>query len=134
MMLAMMAMVFTFSACGSDDEESGSNFNYPMEYLYGRWDLTELSIDGKTIDLSNSYWYKFKASATFNSDGTYSGSGYFGNGSGTYKATGNTVITYINGKEYLRYILDSVTPTKMSGYMTQEGSTEKIGIKAEKKN
>ena len=39
--------------------------------------------------------------ATFNSDGTYNGRGYFGNGSGTYKISGNTIICYIEGEEYL---------------------------------
>lgn len=88
-------------SCGSDDDEQG--FNYPMESLYGTWNGTEIKTEKATIDLTNLFWYEYKFSITFNSDGSYRGKGYFGNGTGTYKAEGDMIYTYVSGEEYARY-------------------------------
>ena len=76
---------------------------------------------------------KFAFSIKFNSDGTYSGRGYFGNGSGTYTAKGKTIITYVNGKEYLRYEVKSLSNNIAELSMTVDGSGETLEVKAMKK-
>lgn len=118
------------SACSSDDEDS---FNYPMETLYGTWEGVEIDIDGTIIDLTDWVYSKYRFSATFNSDGTYSGSGYFGNGSGTYKANGDMIYTYIDGKEYLRYQVVSMQGNTSTLIMIMEGSDETLKVKVRKK-
>ncbi|MEG2318259.1 MAG: lipocalin family protein [Rikenellaceae bacterium] len=50
--------------------------------------------------------------ATFKTDGTYVGKGSLGNGTGTYKVNGNTVTCYVNGVEYLRYEIISMSASK----------------------
>lgn len=128
-LLAVLPMVL-LSACSSDDEDS---FNYPMETLYGTWEGVEIDIDGTIIDLTDWVYSKYRFSATFNSDGTYSGSGYFGNGSGTYKANGDMIYTYIDGKEYLRYQVVSMQGNTSTLIMIMEGSDETLKVKVRKK-
>jgi hypothetical protein len=54
---------------------------------------------------------------TFNPNGSYSGSGEFGYGSGTYKASGKTIVTYIHGQEYARYDILSLSNTAAEAEM-----------------
>jgi hypothetical protein len=128
-LLAMLPML-VFTACSDDDEES---FNYPMEELYGTWEGTEIDMDGTIIDLTDWVYSKYRFSATFNQDGTYSGSGYFGNGSGKYKATGDMIYTYIDGKEYMRYQVVSMKGNKATLIMMMEGSDETLKVSVKKK-
>ncbi len=129
-LLAMLPMVL-LSACSNDDDED--SFNYPMETLYGTWEGVEIDMDGTIIDLTHGIYSKYLFSATFNSDGTYSGSGYFGNGSGTYKANGDMIYTYINRKEYLRYQVISMQGNTATLIMIMEGSDETLKVKVRKK-
>ncbi len=127
LMLAMLTMCFTFSSCSDDDDK----FDYPMETLYGTWDLTDVQLSsGEWIDLTRWQYSEYRASIRFNPDNTYYGSGYFGNGRGTYKASGNTIITYVDGEEYLRYTIKSVNGDRLEGTM-YDGSSS-INFKAEK--
>ena len=91
---------------------SKSKFNYPMESLYGKWNVTDIRLDSGWIDITVYPFTKFGMQITFYSDGTFYGSGYFGNGSGTYEAEGNIIQTYLNGEEYFRYQVKSLSNTK----------------------
>ena len=91
---------------------SKSKFNYPMESLYGKWNVTDIRLDNGWIDITVYPYTKFGMQITFYSDGTFYGSGYFGNGSGTYEAEGNIIQTYLNGEEYFRYQVKSLSNTK----------------------
>ena len=102
MTLLFTAMFLTFSACSSDDDD----FDYPMDTLYGSWEGISINVNGGWVNITEYPYTKFAFSIKFNSDGTYSGRGYFGNGSRTYTAKGKTIITYVNGKEYCRTIYD----------------------------
>lgn len=128
MMLAMLTMCFAFSSCSSDDDK----FDYSMETLYGTWDLTDVQLSsGNWIDLTGWQYSEYRASITFNPDGTYYGRGSFGNGSGTYKASGSTIITYVGGKEYLRYTIKSANDNRMEGTMYDNSSS--MNFKAKKR-
>ena len=85
--LLITILTISFIGCSDDDSEY-------KDAIIGTWELTQ--IEGWTSIPRRTY-------ATFNSDGTYNGRGYFGNGSGTYKISGNTIICYIEGEEYVRY-------------------------------
>jgi hypothetical protein len=40
-----MALVFAFSSCSSDDDDSAvSGFDYPAETLYGTWKITKYEV------------------------------------------------------------------------------------------
>lgn len=128
-LLAMLPM-FVFTSCSKDDDPK---FDYPMETLYGTWEGTGINVDGKWIDPTDWLYTKFAFSIKFNSDGTYSGKGYFGNGSGTYKAEGNMIYTYISGKEYARYTVKSLSNNKAELIMSVEGSSETLELRVQKK-
>lgn len=99
-LLAFLPM-FVFTACSDDDDE----FNYDIKTLIGMWELKE-------VDYGNGYQKPQGVSsvttAIFNSDGTYSGQGLMGNGSGTYEAKGNKIICYVNGEVYITYTIISL--------------------------
>lgn len=125
--VAIIAAV-TFAGCDKDDEPG---FKYG-DAIFGTWDLTHIKQnDGSWLDISSPVFNKFHASATFNTDGTYSGSGYFGTGSGTYKANGVTIICYMGKTEYARYKIHSLSGHIAEMTMTMEG--ESIDIKCLKR-
>jgi len=127
--LMMVTILFVgISSCSKDDDDNG--FNYPKESLYGTWRMSEvkMSESGSYVD-----WPMKATTATFNSDGTYSGSGYFGNGNGTYTAIGNTITTYVNGSVYIVYTVLSLNGSTAELKMTRSGSDEVLWIKCVKR-
>lgn len=130
MMTALMVMILSlgFVSCSSDDDDD--DFNFSKESLYGTWRMSEvkMSENGTYID-----WPMRATSATFNSDGTYSGSGYFGNGSGTYTAKGNTITTFVSGQVYIVYTVLSLNGSTAELKMTMPGSDETLWIKCVKR-
>ena len=129
-MMLIMASFVCFTSCSDDEEDE---FDYPMETVYGTWEGTGIFIDGKWIDIT-SYWYSdFHFSITFYRDGTYYGKGYFGTGSGTYKASGKTIKTYVDGESYFNYEIVSLNVKEAHLLMSVEGSNDKLPIKVRKK-
>lgn len=126
-LLILVLLCTAFSSCKKDDKET---FDYPIETLYGTWEATHIKTeDGEWVSL---YWLpKYKLSIKFNSDGTYYGSGTFGNGGGTYKTTGKNITTYIDGEMIAKYTIHSLIGTEMEATMTMNG--EDLHLKAKKK-
>ena len=95
--LTIMIASFAFISCSNDDDQYNSA-------IVGKWKITEV----KTSKSGSYIAWPFKTTyALFKSDGTYYGSGYFGAGSGTWAAKGNTINTYVDGKLYVSYTLPS---------------------------
>lgn len=118
------ALCLCFVACGSDSSDEPSNSD-----VVGTWVISEVSADNVTyID-----WPYERTSATFNADGTFSGSGYFGKGSGTWEKKGDTIITYMDGEEYVEYEVLSMTSTTCTLKMSMSGSSLRIYLKCVKK-
>lgn len=130
MMTTLMVAILSvgFASCSKDDD--ADDFNYPKETLYGTWKMSEVKMSETGSYVS---WPMQATSATFNSDGTYSGRGYFGNGSGTYTAKGNTITTYVEGQVYLVYTVLSLTGSTAELKMTKPGSSETLWIKCVKR-
>jgi len=130
MLTALMVAILSvgFASCSSDDDDD--DFNYPKESLYGTWKMSEVKMSETGSYIS---WPMKATTATFNSDGTYSGSGYFGNGSGTYTAKGNTITTYVSGKVYIVYTVLSLSGSTAELKMTMPNSDEILWIKCVKK-
>ena len=124
-LLAMLSLCVT--SCSKDDED---DFAYPMEQLYGKWKATELKIDGSWYDVTRYPYTRFGINITFYEDGTFYGSGYLGNGSGTYKVSGKTITTYVSGKEYAVYTINSLSGNK-ADLILRMGS-ETLQMKVEK--
>ena len=124
-LLAMLSLCLT--SCSKDDDD---DFAYPMEQLYGKWKATELKVDGRWYDVTKYPYTRFGMNITFYENGTFYGSGYLGNGSGTYKDNGKTITTYVSGKEYAVYTVNSLNSSKAD--LTLKMGTESLQMKAEK--
>ena len=99
--MLLLATLLTFTACSNDDKDEPT-----LNDIVGTWKLSQVSGDeGKTFIA----WPYETTTASFKSDGTYSGKGYFGNGSGTWKQKGKTITTYINGQEFIKYEVKELT-------------------------
>ena len=123
--LALLTMCLSYSSCSSDDEEA--KFDYPMETVYGTWHMTEAQISGVVwTDVTD--WNMF---ITFNPDGSYTINDVAGKVYGTYKASGKTIIVYVDKKEYQRYVIKSITGNHMDGTMIDNCTS--MNIKAIKK-
>ena len=122
LLLTIVVATFAFVSCSNDDDD-----NHYDSAIVGTWKITEV----KTSQSGTYINWPFKTTyASFKSDGTYYGSGYFGNGSGTWSIKGNTVNTYVDGDLYASYEIISVTSTTSELKMSMDG--ESIWIKCKK--
>ena len=116
-----MVTSFAFVSCSDDDD------NQYNSAIVGTWKVTEV----KTSQSGSYMDWPFKTTyASFKSDGTYYGSGYFGTGSGTWSIKGNTVNTYVGGELYASYEIISVTSTTSELKMSM--GSDAIWIKCKK--
>lgn len=127
--LLVAFFAFTLTSCGSDDDDNNSPF--ATSDVVGTWVTTAYQAeDGTWIDLTSSLYASVRAYAKFNSDGTYTGWGALGNGSGTWKLSGTTLTTYVDGTVYITYKNIVVNGNEMSGTMVQ--GNDSANFKAKK--
>lgn len=121
-----LLMSISFTACSDDDDDEPAS-PYASQ-IVGTWKLSEVSTNGSTyVD-----WMFETTTATFNSNGKYSGRGYFGNGSGTYKLSGSRLITYVDGESYLIYDILNLSGKTATFKISMDGSSSVIWAKAVK--
>lgn len=122
LLLTLVVTSLAFISCNNDDDD-----NQYESAIVGTWKVT-----GVKTKASDSYMtWPFKTTyASFNSDGTYYGYGYFGTGNGTWSIKGKTVKTYVDGKLYLSYEILSLTSTTAELKMSE--GDEAIWIKCKK--
>lgn len=113
---------FAFVSCSDDKDDPVSS------EIVGTWKLTKVSTNGETYI----NWPYQTTTATFSSDGTYYGKGYFGTGSGTWKQKGKKIYTYVDGKEYIVYEVLDVNSSSCTLLMGVTGSDAKLYIKCSK--
>ena len=127
--MMLLAAFFTLcvTSCSKDDDDS---FAYPMEQLYGKWKAVEIKVDGKWYDVTKYPYTRFGMDITFYENGKFYGSGYLGNGSGTYTVSGKTITTYVSGKEYAVYTVNSLNGNEAD--LTLRMGSETLQMKANK--
>ncbi len=125
--LLFSVLSLCITSCSKDDED---DFAYPMEQLYGKWKAVVIKIDGKWYDVTKYPYKRFGMDITFYEGGRFYGSGYLGNGSGTYKVSGKTITTYVSGKEYAVYTVNSLNGNKAD--LTLRMGSESLQMWAEK--
>lgn len=113
----------SFISCSKDKQEVVVN---PYEsQIAGTWELTHF--DGISVGSISG----FKTTRiTFASGGKYYGSGQFGNGEGTYKLDGKIVATFVDGKQYHKYEIISISNGVAELKMSDSSGT--VVIKAKK--
>lgn len=73
---------------------------FSLDSLYGTWQISKAKY---TEQAKMTDWDHESTSITFKENGSFEGSGYFGNGSGTYTVNGNTIETFIGGSPFISY-------------------------------
>lgn len=116
--------------CSSEDEDE---FNYDLDLLYGKWRITHvMQSSGSYYDVTTYYAENYVMEptyATFKSDKTYYGEGYFGNGHGTYTAIAKTITCYINNEVYMTYDVININNTTCELNMKKDNESIKIKCK-----
>ena len=127
--MMLLAAFFTLcvTSCSKDDDDS---FAYPMEQLYGKWKAVEIKVDGRWYDVTKYPYTRFGMDITFYENGKFYGSSYLGNGSGTYTVSGKTITTYVSGKEYAVYTVNSLNGNEADLTLRMGGET--LQMKAKK--
>ena len=110
-LFALAIMPLLFAACSKDDAPSNKEFDHNIELLYGQWRATAVKVDGVTIDLTDATTELkvVPTHLTFSKDGSVSGEGILGEGTGKYTAKGNIINTNI-GKDKFDFDVISLSP------------------------
>lgn len=123
--LFLFTLCLALFSCSNDEP---AKFNYDIKLLIGTWRVIKFGdINVTTYPGSAAFDPTY---ATFYSDGTYAGRGEFGNGSGTYTAVGNTITTYVNKQQYLKY--DVIKLSKDTCDLTMSDSSGSVNIRCKK--
>lgn len=109
MMSLLVMLNFCMTSCSKDDDVDLGTFDYPTDELFGTWKASTIHVKGSLRWINVDDKSQYNMSITFNPDGTFSGEGYLGNGSGTYKLYGKTITTYIDGKVYIVYTVNELS-------------------------
>ena len=94
--LLITILTISFIGCSDDDDSEYK------DAIIGTWELTQIEFGGGWTSIPR------RTYATFNSDGTYNGRGYFGNGSGTYKFLGTLSFAILKVKSMYDMILSNL--------------------------
>lgn len=109
-------MMVGFASC----EKEGDGFS--VSQIIGTWEATQCKVDGEWINIPS--YSDLSITMTFYDDGRYYGkSDIFGTGWGTYKLSGNTIRTYIDGELLYTYYIKSLTNTFAEISMSNGKST-----------
>ena len=126
LMLLLATMMVFLPSCSKDNDEPEDI----KTQMIGTWDATSVKFsDSDWVDITN--YPSMALSITFNKDGSYSGRGALGNGSGTYTVSGRTIKTYVGGELYGTYYVNSVSGNEAELKLTM-GSTS-MDIRATKR-
>lgn len=126
-LILLVVILATLVGCSkSDDNNQGPDSPYKNS-LIGTWVATNYN---DVILNSNPLLYTTLNVITFEANGSYLGTGLFGDDSGTYTLSGNRVKTYVDGKLYTTYEITSLKDDIVEAKMTN--SSRSANIKAKK--
>lgn len=123
-MLLLIATLSFLPSCSSDDDEPDNI----KSQMIGTWDATAVRFSGDRDWTDITKYPSMALSITFNKDGSYSGHGALGNGSGTYTVSGKTIKTYVDGELYGTYYVKTVSGNYAE--LTLSMGTSSMEIKA----
>jgi len=109
------------SSCGKDDKKE--NESPYKSAIVGKWELTHF--DG--VDIGDIF--DEKTTITFGADGSYSGAGAFGDGSGYYTLSDNNIKTFINNELFITYDIISLKDNVVEATMKDDSGTATIKAK-----
>lgn len=124
-MLLLATMMVFLPSCSKDNDPE-ENIKSQM---IGTWDATAVKFEGDSSWTDITKYPSLGLSITFHEDGTYSGRGALGNGSGTYTVSGNTIDTYVGGKLYASYYVNELSGDYAELTLTMGKSSMQIKAK-----
>lgn len=110
-LFALAILPLLFVACSSDDDNTGTtDFDYPIETLYGQWRATSMKIGVITLDLTDptNELIVPPTYITFGEQGTYMSEGIFGEGTGSFSTRGKVIATSI-GKHKINFEMTALS-------------------------
>ncbi len=120
-MLLLATMMVWLPSCSKDDDDPDDI----KTQMIGTWDATAVKFsDSDWVDITN--YPTMSLSITFNKDGSYSGRGALGNGSGTYTVSGRTIKTYVDGELYGTYYVKTLSGNYAELTLTMDSSSMEI--------
>ena len=120
--MLLFATIMMFLPSCSDDKDDPDDIK---SQIIGTWDATSVKLsDNRWIDITN--YPSLALSITFNKDGSYYGRGALGNGGGTYKISGKTINTYVDGELYATYYVKSLSGKNAELSLTMGSSSMEI--------
>ncbi len=126
-LMLMTVLSVCLTSCSKNEVNLGT-FDYPLEDLFGTWKVTMIHVEGSAKWIVVDDYPEYSMSITFNSDGTYRGEGYLGNGSGTYSLHGKTITTYVDGKVYLTYTVKDLSSTSANVIISSGGENIELHV------
>lgn len=103
----LLALLLPLGCGDNSSEHTGSSGPgaLSVDQIVGSWQIDKVKA---TAESEYVEWPHEASFITFNSDGSYEGSGYFGSGSGVYFVDGNTITTMVDGLPYIVYTVTSL--------------------------
>lgn len=122
LLLLLIATISFLPSCSSDDDEPDNI----KSQMIGTWDATAVRFSGDSDWTDITKYPSMALSITFNKDGSYSGRGALGNGSGTYTVSGKTIKTYVDGELYGTYYVKTASGNYAELSLTMGSSSMEI--------
>ena len=114
-LMAILPLAFGIAVLSSCSKDANKvileDFDYPGDVLFGTWEAVMLDGEPWPSEYPTT-------TATFCEDGTYYGKGAYGNGSGTYTASGKTIKCYVGGDFYCKYDVQELSGSRAKLSMT----------------
>ena len=120
-LLLILLSVFLFQSCESDGDPVNSD-------IIGSWEFDEISVNGKKYE----EWPFEETVISFRENGAYSQYGLIGRESGTWTLSNKTVIVYVKGREYARFLLQDWNSSRLSFAVYELDSSDILWIKCVK--
>lgn len=124
--MMLLASALCFSSCSKDNDEN--DFNWPMEDIYGTWDITHIKANGQWHEITDPAYSSLRASGTLYSNGKFKFTDAVGSGEGTYTASGNKIKVKA-GKLYIEYVIVSLKNNRAEVYVKNNGVSVHVKIK-----
>lgn len=124
--MMLLASVLCLSSCSKDNDEN--DFNWPMEDIYGTWDITHIEAYGQWHEITDPAYASLRATATLYSNGKFKFTDSVGTGQGTYTASGNKIKAKA-GNIYIEYTVVSLKDNRADVYIQNDGVSIHVKIK-----